>query len=416
MLRSLSVFTGTSDLEVALGLLYRTAHAAHRDAPARIALAELADYFGGTLGHAELLQLAARLGIADELPSREASAAMFRDEMLSARALKLHRGRNVYSAGKATLWHKWWVPFMDALTPTESELAFLQQLTAMKTHAGGNGIAACVELLQSRLRGLGFAVELFAPAEHAPLIVARRGARGLPGKAVLYGHYDVIEPDLDKWNTDPWQLEEREGRLYGCGVADNKAALTQRLSILQDVEECPELLWVIQGEEEIGSPLVHELLPQLLSDERATLWIEENGYFDPDGTLRLLARRIGSETEGELSPAGALDEAPAAASNKAPDEAPDEALSRLIEALGCEAALYGVRTRMECRGLNKAFFPRGCPFGAAIPAGGRYIAFGVNDPASAIHRPNESVPMWTFPIHARMFQRALRWVAEEAMS
>jgi hypothetical protein len=44
------------------------------------------------------------------------------------------------------------------------------------------------------------------------------------------------------------------------------------------------------------------------------------------------------------------------------------------------------------------------------------MALGVNDPASTIHRPNESVPTWTFALHARQFETVLREVDHLARS
>lgn len=210
----------------------------------------------------------------------------------------------------------------------------------------------------------------------------------------MYGHYDVEDPEVSAWRTDPWVMTERAGRLYGVGIGDNKAALAHRLISIERMERTPALLWVIQGEEEIGSPLGHEVLGDVLADEQPTLWMEENGYFDPDGTQRLLCRTIGA-SPGSSAP-------------------PDDALEVLIGRLAADAERFGLRHRVEHRGLNKSFFAEGCPFNNAIPSGGRYLAIGLNDPASNIHRPDESVPLWTFPMHARQLATTFRWVHDVA--
>lgn len=50
---------------------------------------------------------------------------------------------------------------------------------------------------------------------------------GAPGKTlVLNGHIDVVPAgELDRWTSPPFQLQEREGRLYGRGAVDMKGAL-----------------------------------------------------------------------------------------------------------------------------------------------------------------------------------------------
>ena len=286
------------------------------------------------------------------------------------------------------------MPFRDALTPTDMVIERTGALVSRRTDDGGPDVAEVVEFLCAQLEELGFSVDAHERPGHAPLLIARRASRGMAGRLVLYGHYDVSTPDVDAWTTDPWQLTERGGRLFGVGIGDNKGALAHRLHLLQSIEATPELLWVIQGQEETGSPLAHDLLPNLLEGLTATVWIEENGYFDQDGTQRILAHRIGLESGDSLPP--------------------DAGLWRLIDRFGHEARRFGVGHRVECRPLNKNFFPRGCPWQRAIPPGERYIAFGLNDPQSRIHRTDESVPIWTFNIHAAQFAELMRWAHEEA--
>jgi acetylornithine deacetylase len=42
------------------------------------------------------------------------------------------------------------------------------------------------------------------------------------GAVVLSGHSDVVPVDGQAWTSDPWVVEEREGRLYGRGTCDMK--------------------------------------------------------------------------------------------------------------------------------------------------------------------------------------------------
>src|ERR1700722_17544112 len=52
-------------------------------------------------------------------------------------------------------------------------------------------------------------------------LFASIGASSDPG-FLLAGHTDVVPVDGQQWTTDPFQLDHRDGRLYGRGSANMK--------------------------------------------------------------------------------------------------------------------------------------------------------------------------------------------------
>ena len=83
--------------------------------------------------------------------------------------------------------------------------------------------AGCLDLIGSRLEAVGFTCER-----------VDRGAVGnlwaLHGQAApvvcLAGHVDVVPPGpVDNWTSDPFVPVERDGYLYGRGVADMKTSV-----------------------------------------------------------------------------------------------------------------------------------------------------------------------------------------------
>ena len=106
---------------------------------------------------------------------------------------------------------------------------------------------------------------------------------------LLYNHYDVQpEAPIELWNTPPFEATEVDGKLVARGICDNKAELIARIcairAILAAEGELPiNLKWIVEGEEEIGSPHFEALTKQFGDDLKAdgTLW-EGDGFNEKD--------------------------------------------------------------------------------------------------------------------------------------
>jgi acetylornithine deacetylase len=92
--------------------------------------------------------------------------------------------------------------------------------------------AQVIALLAGWLEDLGFTVEQI-PVTGWPgklNLVASRGSG--PDGLVLAGHTDTVPCDPGLWTSDPFQLRERDGRLYGLGTADMKGFFALVLEVL----------------------------------------------------------------------------------------------------------------------------------------------------------------------------------------
>ena len=55
---------------------------------------------------------------------------------------------------------------------------------------------------------------------------------------VLSGHMDVVSPvEADRWQTDPFKLVEKDGRLYGRGTVVMKGGLVDMMVALVELKE-----------------------------------------------------------------------------------------------------------------------------------------------------------------------------------
>ncbi len=105
----------------------------------------------------------------------------------------------------------------------------------------------------------------------------------------FYNHYDVQPADpLDEWESDPWSGEIRDGRIWARGVSDNKGNIAARLAAIDAWQKVRGSLplnvkFIIEGEEEIGSPHLQNFAddhPELCQAD-ACIW--EFGGRDIDG-------------------------------------------------------------------------------------------------------------------------------------
>jgi acetylornithine deacetylase/succinyl-diaminopimelate desuccinylase-like protein len=92
----------------------------------------------------------------------------------------------------------------------------------------------------------------------APIVTGEIPAPNGAPTVLLYAHYDV-QPAGDEqlWGTPPFEPTERDGAIYGRGVADDKANLIAHLGALRAFDGRPPvgIRILFEGQEEYGSAL-----------------------------------------------------------------------------------------------------------------------------------------------------------------
>ncbi|GAS92632.1 peptidase M20 [Mycolicibacterium brisbanense] len=97
----------------------------------------------------------------------------------------------------------------------------------------------------------------------APAVIAHYPAPAGAPTVLLYAHHDVQpEGDPTQWNSAPFEPQERDGRLYGRGTADDKAGIATHLAAIRAFDGTPPVgvTVFVEGEEESGSPSLGALL------------------------------------------------------------------------------------------------------------------------------------------------------------
>ena len=169
-------------------------------------------------------------------------------------------------------------------------LADLARLVAVPSESqearGAPHLAAYLtDHLRPALEHMGFLCQVLVnPAPGGPLLLAERIEDPDLPTVLVYGHGDVVRGMEGAWleGLSPWALTERDGRLYGRGVADNKGQHAINLAALGLViAERGRLGFnakvLIETSEEIGSPGLREICESNQRELAADLLLASDG-------------------------------------------------------------------------------------------------------------------------------------------
>lgn len=223
-----------------------------------------------------------------------------------------------------------------------------------------------------------------------PCIIGHLPGRGSNKKIVLYGHYDVAPINTsEEWQSqNPFSIEEVGKRYFARGIADNKGPLLARLEaiaeLLKTEQAIPEILWLIQGEEEVvvEERVAEKIFRHEISQFGGDVFVDETGFNDIDNDQQIIFLWSPSHSETSLVQWYPL-------------------LNRIFD-----------DSRIEFRHLNKLTGAKGCPLLGGLPEGAIYFGFGPNDKLHQIHRENESLDIEKLNLHKQQFKEFMSQYAE----
>lgn len=169
-------------------------------------------------------------------------------------------------------------------------LGQLARLCAQPSISAQNlGITECADLVATMLTEQGYRAEVM-PSDGYPVVYAEASGRD-PNKTLLfYLHYDVQPPEpLELWDSPPFEMTRRGDTFYARGISDDKGHIIARLAALATVKdalgELPyNVKFIIEGEEEIGSPSMPAFVAAHQEKLAADACIWEFGGVDYEGT------------------------------------------------------------------------------------------------------------------------------------
>jgi acetylornithine deacetylase/succinyl-diaminopimelate desuccinylase-like protein len=146
-----------------------------------------------------------------------------------------------------------------------NELAALASVSTDDNHKAD--MQRTAEWVAARLIGLAISNVSIMPTAGHPVVYGEW--LGAPGKPVvlIYGHYDVQPVDpIELWQTGPFTPTVLGENLYGRGVSDMKGQVMAVLNALEAITQTGvlpvNLKFLIEGEEEIGSPSLGKFIAE----------------------------------------------------------------------------------------------------------------------------------------------------------
>lgn len=104
---------------------------------------------------------------------------------------------------------------------------------------GGQPNGPIVGWIAEFLRGRGVEPHLVWNEEGTKALLHARIGPAVDGGVVLSGHMDVVPVAGQPWDTDPFAVVEKDGRLYGRGTCDMKGFLACVLSLFNELCSSP---------------------------------------------------------------------------------------------------------------------------------------------------------------------------------
>lgn len=172
---------------------------------------------------------------------------------------------------------------LDRIDELADEMVeFLKQIVRIPTvNPPGENYAECARVIGSKLKDFGYDVT-YVEATGRPECTRQHPRVNLIGRLAgeefhptlhFNGHIDVVPPG-DGWTTDPFAAIERDGRIYGRGVTDQKAGIAASIFAVEAIRRA--------GVRLAGSVEQSATVDEESGGFAGVCFLSEHGYIRPD--------------------------------------------------------------------------------------------------------------------------------------
>ncbi len=128
-------------------------------------------------------------------------------------------------------------------------------------------LVKCAEAVKQRLLDAGAdKVELY-PTDGHPVVVGEKIIDPAKPTVLVYGHYDVQPPEpLELWHSGPFEPVIKDGKIFARGSCDDKGQFYMHIKAFETMMQTntmqTNVKFIIEGEEEVGSPNLGKFVAQ----------------------------------------------------------------------------------------------------------------------------------------------------------
>ncbi|MEQ1863574.1 MAG: acetylornithine deacetylase [Micropepsaceae bacterium] len=149
----------------------------------------------------------------------------------------------------------------QTFTPRE----MIERLVAFDTTSRDSNLAL-IDFVAEYLKGHGLKPRLIPNAEKTKANLLVTLGPDTPGGIILSGHTDVVPVDDQPWDTDPFAVVEKDGKLFGRGTADMKSFSAIALALVPQFLSRPLKTTVhiaLSYDEEVGCLGVRPMIAEI---------------------------------------------------------------------------------------------------------------------------------------------------------
>lgn len=140
------------------------------------------------------------------------------------------------------------------MTDNAEQIAWIERLVAFDTTSSKSNLAL-VDDVEEYLKSFGAQTHRVYNHDRTKANLYAVVGPDKPGGVILSGHTDVVPVEGQAWDTDPWMLTEKEGKLFGRGTCDMKSFSAIALSLVPEMMKAGlkrPIIFALSYDEEIG--------------------------------------------------------------------------------------------------------------------------------------------------------------------